>query len=820
MDKLDEIRAALRRLDLHLAVGDVDGVAHARLRERILAELDPKTRAKLEALLPPPAIPGEGVLRSKKPLAVTRSARERWSRLLDPGSELLGTWRVVRALDWSPSAVTYQVEELGSGLPRLLVLVGTEAMTAEQRESFRREAMAYLELDNPAILRGHQLLEDAEQGLAMLSMEWVPACSAYELCIRARTIPELVPVELALRILAQSLKGLAAAHAGGLVHGAVNPRSILLAGGSDSELLSQPDADPRVKLCGFLVRQPLEPVDDPSGGQGREARAYAAPETLAGSLGATPVADVYGAGAVAYELLSGKAPTAAGHVPVGELRRGVPLWGARVIGEVVERNPVDRADVARAAAELEDELAPAAAPKAAAATAAGPPQATDAAYVEAQTELSEDDLRVVRAVEEFRQLRLAEEVTGRRRRHLAAAAGGAVAVALLVLLGQVLGRSRPRAEPEPSLTAPAVAEQPTPALSMAASRGADAADHSLAAGEAVLVVRSNRAGDTVWLDGLAVGTTLHVVRVAAGRHQLRVTRDGCEPREQWVEVAAGEREGLSFQLVCPTPVPPRPVTAAVWSEPVTGLFFRYIPPGSFTMGSPADEPERMADETPHQVTITRAFWLGDAEVTQGQWSVVMGSNPARATDCGRDCPVEQVTWRDALVFANAASRLAGLSECYRLDGDQASFLGLDCQGLRLPTEAEWEYAARAGTGTAFWCGPTLGPEHANFDGQRAYAGAAPGVFPSQLMPVRSHLPNPWGLYDVHGNVSELVWDAHASYPGAPLVDPVGSGQGAVRMFRGGGWTDPASKCRSAVRGQGSPQYSYGDLGLRLARTAR
>jgi len=88
------------------------------------------------------------------------------------------------------------------------------------------------------------------------------------------------------------------------------------------------------------------------------------------------------------------------------------------------------------------------------------------------------------------------------------------------------------------------------------------------------------------------------------------------------------------------------------------------------------------------------------------------------------------------------------------------------------------------------------------------------------MPVRSYLPNPWGLYDVHGNVSEQVWDAYQSYPSGRVVDPVGKTQGAVRVFRGGGWTEPASKCRSAARGQGSPQYSYGDLGLRVARTAR
>jgi formylglycine-generating enzyme required for sulfatase activity len=251
---------------------------------------------------------------------------------------------------------------------------------------------------------------------------------------------------------------------------------------------------------------------------------------------------------------------------------------------------------------------------------------------------------------------------------------------------------------------------------------------------------------------------------------------------------------------------------------MTGLFFRYIPPGTFTMGSPSDEPERMADEVPHQVTISRGFWLSDAEVTQEQWSTVMYTYPSRASDCGRECPVESVTWRDAIEFLNAASRLAGLPECYQIDGDEVSFVGLDCDGLRLPTEAEWEYAARAGTSTPFWSGETLGPEHANFDSRVPFAGAAPGVFPGQVMPVRSYLPNPWGLYDVHGNVSEFVWDAYATYPSTSVVDPVGSGQGAVKVFRGGGWTEPASKCRSAVRGQGSPKYSYGDLGLRVART--
>ncbi len=124
-----------------------------------------------------------------------------------------------------------------------------------------------------------------------------------------------------------------------------------------------------------------------------------------------------------------------------------------------------------------------------------------------------------------------------------------------------------------------------------------------------------------------------------------------------------------------------------WVDPAIGMHFRYIPAGSFQMGSPPEELGRYDNERQHRVTLTRAFWMGETEVTQGQWRAVTGSNPSRFTACGDDCPVEMVSWFDVVKYANGLSRMAGLAECYRIS-DGVTFRGPDCEGYRLPTEAE------------------------------------------------------------------------------------------------------------------------------------
>jgi len=284
-----------------------------------------------------------------------------------------------------------------------------------------------------------------------------------------------------------------------------------------------------------------------------------------------------------------------------------------------------------------------------------------------------------------------------------------------------------------------------------------------------------------------------------------------------------------------------------------GEDFSYIPAGTFVMGSPPDDP--MANpvddnEFPaHEVTLTRPFALQTTEVTQAQWIVLMGNNPSHfsstgnGADCGLDCPVELVNWYEALAYCNARSAQDGYESCYTLSGcngdvpgegmecTDVTFSGLDCTGYRLPTEAEWEYAYRAGTTTRWYCG----------DDEYACVGSmltGPNI--GWYWPVNSELTthtvgafvaNPWGLHDMAGNVSEWCWDWYGIdyYASSPDADPEGPpaeeatvdkifGINIFRTERGGGGYSIPAWLRAASRSWALPRYRSSWQGFRPART--
>ncbi len=229
------------------------------------------------------------------------------------------------------------------------------------------------------------------------------------------------------------------------------------------------------------------------------------------------------------------------------------------------------------------------------------------------------------------------------------------------------------------------------------------------------------------------------------------------------------------------------------------------------MGSPEDEPGRHPSETQHRVQITRPFLLAATEVTQGMWREVMDVNPSHFGDCGDDCPVERVSWLDVVTFCNALSSEEGLEECYVVDGEDVTWpRGLDCTGYRLPTEAEWEYATRAGTQTEWSCGADADC----LDGVAWYNVNAHDT----THPVGTKAANAWGLYDMHGNVWESVWDWHADYDADGQVDPTGPVAGANRVTRDGGWNNDAARLRAANRNRNLPTNRYDNLGFRPARS--
>ena len=222
------------------------------------------------------------------------------------------------------------------------------------------------------------------------------------------------------------------------------------------------------------------------------------------------------------------------------------------------------------------------------------------------------------------------------------------------------------------------------------------------------------------------------------------------------------------------------------------MTFCWCPAGSFLMGSPESEEGRDDDETRHRVTLTQGFWMGKYEVTQAQWKSVMGTNPSRFKD--EDCPVECVSWDDCQKFVRKVNA-----------GGAA---------VALPTEAQWEYACRAGTTTPFSFGSALNGDQANCDGNYSYGMMAKGRYREETASVGSYAPNGWGLHDMHGNVWEWCSDWYGAY-GGDTTDPIGLASGSARVVRGGGWNYSARHCRSARRGDRCPSSSSNYLGFRL-----
>jgi len=227
------------------------------------------------------------------------------------------------------------------------------------------------------------------------------------------------------------------------------------------------------------------------------------------------------------------------------------------------------------------------------------------------------------------------------------------------------------------------------------------------------------------------------------------------------------------------------------------------------MGSPESEEGRSDRETQHAVSISRGFSLGSTEVTQGLYASVMRKNPSHFSSCGDDCPVENVSWYNAVKFANALSKREGLEECHRVSGKTVTWpRGLDCRGYRLPTEAEWEYAARGGEDTLY----------SGTNDVKA-AGWTISNAGGKTHAVGGKAENAWGLYDMTGNVYEWVWDWYQSdYQSDISVDPVGPQSGSRRVYRGGSWFYTPRFARVSYRYRFSPTTAINNLGFRLART--
>lgn len=348
-----------------------------------------------------------------------------------------------------------------------------------------------------------------------------------------------------------------------------------------------------------------------------------------------------------------------------------------------------------------------------------------------------------------------------------------------------------------------VALAPKPAMLTLTVRGPD--EYELLVNDRQVAVRDSRVS-------LPAGRELTLALRARG---FKEARRALTPRPNGAETWSVALEKLAG-----------PESGQPWTVPELGLEMVFILPGTFTMGSPASEAGRFDDEGPQtRVTLTRGFWLGKYEVTQGQWQALMGSNPSHFKNAGANAPVEQVSWNDAMTFCRKLTereRAAG-----RLSADLA---------YTLPTEAQWEYACRAGTSIALYSGPLTirgrnnGPEldpiawYGGNSGVEYAGGYDSSGWPEKQYehsragthPVGQKRPNFWGVYDMLGNVWEWCADWKGDYPGGTISDPSGPSSGSGRVGRGGGWRDYARYCRSALRGRDEPGNRSYNLGFRLA----
>ncbi len=757
--RIDEIREDLRGLKRRLARGEIDEPTYLRVKGELLSDLTAWERQALAAggdvAIGPSGDPGRAVHTYLPSLTELDLA---------PGTVLFDQWRIVRELGRGGFGVVFEAEELHLGEIQAIKVLDP-AMTArpDLLARFRREVSVMRKLDSRLIVRVYDYREDPERHLALISMEYVAGGNIWDLRDLARRNQQPVAVAAVVAILAQTLEALAEAHDQGVIHRDVTPGNVLLAGAGAEELLAEPTRDPEVKLVDFGTAGLVEQSELSRKTRALGTAPYVAPEVLMPGGEVSSSADVYGAGAVAYELLTGKLPLGRFPEP-SETRPDVPPELDRLLPELLDLDPEKR------------------------------PSARGA-----------------------RERVLGGSAATRGRgwwRWLAAAvvlAAVAVAVVGLVMLG---GFPEGR---EPQTQSGETAEPVSPVVAIDPG-GPDEEAESLVA-----------------------------------------ESDPSEPEE----IAAGETAAQDVEPSM-TPEGPGPDRRAEegeltsWRDPTTDMRFLYIPAGSFTMGSPESEPGRDEDEIQHRVTLTRPFWMAETEVTQVQWSEVMGTEPSYFASCGDRCPVELVSWYDAVTFANRLSRSSGFEICYELRGCEATpgsgcgedyrctgkyrcagveLKGTHCRGYRLPTEAEWEYVARAGTKTALFAGPlTIHGERygAGLD-EIAWYGGNSGVeyegghdcsvwrekeYPSDrcgVLPVDQKAPNDWGLYDMLGNVWEWTWDRKGSFGTGSATNPLGPSRGKSRVIRGGSWNDLAHRCRVANRDSVGPGYRSAILGFRLVR---
>ena len=726
----------------------------------------------------------------------------------------------------------------------LKTLPASATKSEQAVKRFHREVEVAARLSHPNIVTAHDAGED--HGLHYLVMECVDGDN-FASYVREHG---RIPVNIALDYIAQAAKGLEYAHKQKVIHRDIKPSNLLL------------DHEGNVKILDMgLARLNQEiGVEDQTAeetltgtGQMMGTIDFMPPEQAENTKTADERSDIYSLGCTMFFLLTGRV-LYSGDTTVMKIiahrEHSVPSLRAElpeipeqldaVYQKMVAKKPEDRyGSMSEVIAELEKCGAPP--PEQLAETESfSPVPRIKTAGDEPSIDLN---LPVVSPMDDLRRVRPKKPQRGKFGAKAIIVAGAALGLLfVLSLLGVVFMLRTP---------------------------------------EGTVVVTVNEAGAELSVDGGKItvkspGDNEPVeIEVVEGKHTLRVRKGGFQTHTEEFSIRSGGKETVRVLLVPlkatvaskPRPGPgksskpgaaskpppddvspdtpatdwtPNPNAPPLAVAPVTpeqaqqhqrawaeylgvplektnsmGMKFRLIPPGEYDMGSPESEEGRRDDEGPvHRVRITKPFYVGVYEVTQEEYRQVMGDNPSSFSatgtssslvvnsDTGRH-PVEKVSWDDAAQFCVSLSALPGEKQV-------GGF-------YRLPTEAEWEYACRAGTTTIFHFGDSLSSSQANFDGTEPYAAAEKGARLERSTPVGLHQPNAFGLFDMHGNVWEWCQDRKQSkyYRRSIIDDPPGPRVGSLRVSRGGSWRHGGFCCRSAARGGDPRDYRSWSVGVRV-----
>ena len=671
----------------------------------------------------------------------------------------LGHYRILALLGRGGMAEVYRaVDERLDREVALKVLPPEFAWDPERVERFEREVKAAARLSHPNIVTVHEFGQG--EGQHFYTMALMPGG---DLKARIRAHPEGMAADEARRVLATVSLALDYAHHRGFVHRDVKPENILF------------DEEGRPQLTDFGIARAMAEGTLTAAGMVIGSPHYMSPEQAQG-LRVDGRSDLYSLGVVLYEMLTGRLPFEAGntlavayaHVnhPVPELPVALGQWQP-VLDRLLAKSPGDRYG---SAGELAQVLGAEELPRATGTRV--PPVRRE---VEPTRPSARSGTRLVQPP--------------KPRRNVVSALAGALLALTVVGIGYLAlrdtkgpeqvpgngGGSSREVRPAPLRSAPKPPEPPPPLESPPAQIRYGSLTLELDPGDARVTLPDV---EPRYRPG---------VRLPEGDQRVIVQRQGYRRTARTITISGDTRVRIALEKAGPT---------AGESRVFDGIEFVWIPLGEFRMGSTSRHAD--SDEKPvTRVRITRGFWLGKYEVTQRQWQAVMGKNPSSFQNCGGDCPVENVSWNDVQGFLrNLNGRSGG-------------------QDYRLPTEAEWEYAARAGTRTDTYRGDIT--ESTGNDPVLNRIAWYDENSSNRTHPAGRKAPNGWGLHDMLGNVWEWVGDRYGDYPGGTVTDPTGARSGSYRVSRGGGWSVNAGYCRSADRFSDSPGNRAHFLGFRLLR---